>query len=98
MLARVFRFIEEQGAVPGMQLAQAERNWSSRAPWKGAHPSSGLLAGIPIPISPGYQTPFAKQISPEANVLTAAVGIITEPEQADQIIGGKTKSPGKSGA
>jgi 2,4-dienoyl-CoA reductase-like NADH-dependent reductase (Old Yellow Enzyme family) len=48
--------------------------------------SGGLLSGIPIPIAPGYQVPFAEQIRAEANILTAGVGMITEPEQADQII------------
>jgi 2,4-dienoyl-CoA reductase-like NADH-dependent reductase (Old Yellow Enzyme family) len=38
MLARVFRFVEEQGAVPGMQLAQAGGKASSSAPWKAPAP------------------------------------------------------------
>jgi 2,4-dienoyl-CoA reductase-like NADH-dependent reductase (Old Yellow Enzyme family) len=35
MLARIFRFVEEQGAVPGMQLAHAGRKASTAAPWEG---------------------------------------------------------------
>src|SRR6266576_3751294 len=35
VLARIFRFIEEQGAVPGMQLAHAGRKASTAAPWNG---------------------------------------------------------------
>lgn len=35
MLARIFRFIEAQGAVPGMQLAHAGRKASTAAPWLG---------------------------------------------------------------
>src|SRR5205823_3921415 len=34
MLARIFRFIEERGATPGMQLAHAGRKASTAAPWK----------------------------------------------------------------
>ena len=39
-----------------------------------------------IPVGPGYQTPFAERIWREANIATAAVGMITAPVQADQII------------
>jgi 2,4-dienoyl-CoA reductase-like NADH-dependent reductase (Old Yellow Enzyme family) len=38
MLARVFRFLAEHGAVPGMQLAHAGRKASTSAPWKGGKP------------------------------------------------------------
>ena len=49
--------------------------------------SSG--AAVPqakIPIGPGYQVPFAERIRAEANILTAAVGLITEPQQAETIL------------
>ena len=39
-----------------------------------------------IPVGPGYQVPFAEQIRKEANIATAAVGLITEAKQADEII------------
>ncbi len=48
--------------------------------------SGGLLPGAKIPIGAGYQVPFAERIRRETNILTAAVGLITAPEQADQII------------
>jgi 2,4-dienoyl-CoA reductase-like NADH-dependent reductase (Old Yellow Enzyme family) len=35
MLARIFRFIEDHGAVPGMQLAHAGRKASTAVPWEG---------------------------------------------------------------
>ena len=35
---------------------------------------------------PGYQVPFAEKIKQNANVMTMAVGLITHPEQANQII------------
>src|SRR5687768_16226430 len=37
-LARIFRFIEERGAVPGMQLAHAGRKASTAEPWTGGGP------------------------------------------------------------
>src|SRR5690349_4056643 len=39
-LARIFRFIEAHGAVPGMQLAHAGRKASTAEPWKGGGPVS----------------------------------------------------------
>ena len=48
--------------------------------------TGGNVAGARIPVGPGYQVPFAEQVRREARVATAAVGLITEPEQADRII------------
>jgi 2,4-dienoyl-CoA reductase-like NADH-dependent reductase (Old Yellow Enzyme family) len=48
--------------------------------------SGGNLEKADIPVGPGYQTPFAERIRREANIATAAVGMITSPAQADQII------------
>lgn len=48
--------------------------------------SGGLLPGVKIPVGPGYQTGFAERIRREAGILTAAVGEISSPEQADHII------------
>jgi len=39
-----------------------------------------------IPVGPGYQVHHAETIRREAGILTAAVGMITEPSQADQIV------------
>ena len=44
-LARIFKFIEDQGAVPGMQLAHAGRKASSAEPWKGGGPISPADGG-----------------------------------------------------
>ncbi len=38
------------------------------------------------PFGPGWQVPFAERIRKEAGIATAAVGLITEPAQADEII------------
>jgi 2,4-dienoyl-CoA reductase-like NADH-dependent reductase (Old Yellow Enzyme family) len=48
--------------------------------------SGGLVPNAQIPNSPGYQVPFAERIKRQAGILTGAVGLITEPEQADGII------------
>ena len=48
--------------------------------------SGGNIAGAKIPVGPGYQTIFAQRLRQEAGVRTGAVGIITDPAQADHII------------
>lgn len=48
--------------------------------------SGAAVPGAKIPVGPGFQAPFAAQIRREAGVATAAVGMITSPEQADSII------------
>lgn len=48
--------------------------------------SGGNVARARIPVGPGYQVAFAERVRREAGVLTGAVGMITDPAQADQII------------
>jgi 2,4-dienoyl-CoA reductase-like NADH-dependent reductase (Old Yellow Enzyme family) len=48
--------------------------------------SGGLVADARVPVGPGYQVPFAEAIRREAGIPTAAVGLITEPAQAEQIV------------
>jgi 2,4-dienoyl-CoA reductase-like NADH-dependent reductase (Old Yellow Enzyme family) len=48
--------------------------------------SGGLAPHVMIPLRPGYQVPFAERIRLEAGIATGAVGLITEPEQANQIV------------
>ena len=48
--------------------------------------SGGLAPQQKIPLGPGYQVPFAERIRREAGVLTGAVGMITTPQQADDIV------------
>ena len=50
--------------------------------------SGGSSPDARIPAAPGYQVGFAERIRREAGILTGAVGLITEPEQADHIIRG----------
>ena len=48
--------------------------------------SGGSSPNAKVPLAAGYQVPFANSIRRHANIATAAVGMITEPLQADQII------------
>jgi 2,4-dienoyl-CoA reductase-like NADH-dependent reductase (Old Yellow Enzyme family) len=48
--------------------------------------SGGLTLQQKIELGPGYQVPFAARIRRESAIATGAVGMITEPEQAEQIL------------
>ena len=48
--------------------------------------SGGNIHDAKIPVGPGYQVPFAADIRAQAQIPTAAVGMITEARQADDII------------
>ena len=48
--------------------------------------SGGTAATARIPVGPGYQVPLAAQVRAQSGVRTAAVGLITEPAQAAEIV------------
>ena len=48
--------------------------------------TGGNVHDAPIEATPGFQVPFAAAIRNEAGIATGAVGLITEPEQAEHII------------
>jgi 2,4-dienoyl-CoA reductase-like NADH-dependent reductase (Old Yellow Enzyme family) len=48
--------------------------------------SGGLVPDAKITVGPGYQVPFAARLRAEAGVPVAAVGMITEPDQAAKIL------------
>ncbi|HKN23337.1 MAG TPA: NADH:flavin oxidoreductase/NADH oxidase [Candidatus Acidoferrum sp.] len=48
--------------------------------------SGGAVPGVRIPVGPGYQVGFASAIRREAGIATGAVGMISEPAQAETII------------
>ncbi|MBD1364167.1 NADPH dehydrogenase NamA [Mucilaginibacter sp. ZT4R22] len=48
--------------------------------------TGGNVAGAKIPLKPGYQVEFAEAVKQQTGILTGAVGLITEAEQANQII------------
>jgi 2,4-dienoyl-CoA reductase-like NADH-dependent reductase (Old Yellow Enzyme family) len=48
--------------------------------------SGGAIPHAKIELGPGYQVPFARAIRAEAGVATAAVGLITQAAQAEEIV------------
>src|SRR5262249_11601019 len=77
-LQRIFAFIEQQNAVPGIQLAHAGRKASTSEPWKGGRPLSPaedgwapIYAPSAIPFAEGYQTPQAMTVAQIASVVDA---------------------------
>ncbi len=68
-LSEIARFIESQGAVPGIQLAHAGRKASTSAPWLGGKPLAPQegawtpVAPSALPFDSGYPVPEA--LSPE---------------------------------
>jgi 2,4-dienoyl-CoA reductase-like NADH-dependent reductase (Old Yellow Enzyme family) len=77
-LARAARFIKQQGAVAGIQLAHAGRKASTAAPWLGGAPVTPeqggwtpIYAPSAIPFSDGYQTPAEMTKAQIAGVVQA---------------------------
>lgn len=48
--------------------------------------SGGLVPEAAPPFGPGFQTPFSAAIRQEVGIATGAVGFITDPAQAEQIV------------
>jgi 2,4-dienoyl-CoA reductase-like NADH-dependent reductase (Old Yellow Enzyme family) len=48
--------------------------------------SGGLVPHAKIPLGPGYQVPFSERIKNDTGILTAAVGLITTAQQAEEIL------------
>lgn len=48
--------------------------------------SGGVIPGVAVPVGPSYQVPLAAAIREGAGVPVAAVGMITEPGQAERIL------------
>jgi 2,4-dienoyl-CoA reductase-like NADH-dependent reductase (Old Yellow Enzyme family) len=48
--------------------------------------SGGQVPNARIPVGPGFQVPFASRIRNQAGIPTAAVGLITDPGQANALI------------
>ena len=63
-LKRLTRFLKEQGAVPGIQIAHAGRKASTRRAWDGGNPIAPeeargwqVVGPSPIPFTAAHQTP-----------------------------------------
>ncbi|WP_055589877.1 NADH:flavin oxidoreductase/NADH oxidase [Peterkaempfera griseoplana] len=48
--------------------------------------TGGIAPDARIPVAPGFQVPFAEAVRVRTGLPTAAVGLITEPEQAEEIV------------
>lgn len=48
--------------------------------------TGGLVSGVEIPQAPGYQVKYAAEIQQRCSLPVSAVGLITEPAQAEQIL------------
>ncbi|HEY4369248.1 MAG TPA: NADH:flavin oxidoreductase/NADH oxidase [Steroidobacteraceae bacterium] len=48
--------------------------------------SGGIVANVAVPLALGYQVPFAAQIRKATGITTRAVGLITDPHQAERIL------------
>jgi 2,4-dienoyl-CoA reductase-like NADH-dependent reductase (Old Yellow Enzyme family) len=48
--------------------------------------TGGNVPHVKIPVGPGYQVPFAERIRSDTGIATGAVGMITEPAQANEIV------------
>jgi len=88
-LRRIFSFIREQGAVPGMQLAHAGRKASTNQPWNGGKPISPaeggwtpIFAPSALAFSDGYQTPRALSVAEIAGVVEAFAAAAQRAEAA----------------
>ena len=46
----------------------------------------GVVLDQKVPVGPGYQVPFAERVRREVGIVTGAVGLISEPRQAEQIL------------
>ncbi len=48
--------------------------------------TGGLVTGVTIPLSPGYQVPHAEFVREQADVEVGSVGLITDARQAEEIV------------
>ncbi len=48
--------------------------------------SGGLVPGVSIPVAKKYQVPFSEKIKKESGIMSAAVGLITTPQEAEEVL------------
>lgn len=87
-LARITRFLAEQGAVPGIQLAHAGRKAGSARPWEGGRPLSDAEGGWPVvgpsplAFAESYRTPHELSIAEIAQLQEAFCAATTRAHEA----------------
>jgi 2,4-dienoyl-CoA reductase-like NADH-dependent reductase (Old Yellow Enzyme family) len=75
-----------EGGLRVDEVAQVSRQLADRGVDLIDVSSGGNSPEQKIVIGPGYQVPFARQIREVSGLPVAAVGLITEPQQAEQIL------------
>ncbi|HYX31873.1 MAG TPA: NADH:flavin oxidoreductase/NADH oxidase [Oligoflexus sp.] len=76
-LARIARFVREQGAVPGIQIAHAGRKASRKAPWLGDRELTveegrwQVIGPSALPFSETYATPEAMSVEQIQSTIAA---------------------------
>ena len=46
----------------------------------------GVVLDAKVPLAPGYQVPFAERVKRETGITTGAIGLISDPRQAEDIV------------
>src|SRR5258707_11888285 len=69
----------EQSVVFARELKKLACDWIDCS-------SGGLIKNQAIPVGPGDQVPFAERIREDADIVTIAIGLITEAGQAEKIV------------
>jgi 2,4-dienoyl-CoA reductase-like NADH-dependent reductase (Old Yellow Enzyme family) len=77
----------EGGWDPAQTVAFSKALAARGCDWIDAS-SGGISPKQQIPVGPGYQVPFAERIRAEVGIPVIAVGMITEPRQAEAIVAG----------
>jgi 2,4-dienoyl-CoA reductase-like NADH-dependent reductase (Old Yellow Enzyme family) len=77
MLARIARFVEAQGAVPGIQIGHAGRKASTDAPWRGGH-SLSVAEGGWAPIVAPSAVAFGSRSQRPAALDLAGIRLIVD--------------------
>lgn len=88
-LARVFRFLKQQGTVPAIQLAHAGRKASTDVPWRGGGPVGPEAGGwtdvvgpSAVPFTSDSQVPIALDTAGIAQVVAAFAAAATRMAEA----------------
>lgn len=85
-LARVLRFVEEQGAVPGIQIAHAGRKASANVPWGGddhLEPAEGAWPIIgPSAVAFGANLPVTPQAMTLADIARVQQAFVSAAQRA----------------
>ncbi len=86
LLVRISASDWAPGGLDGDAAVEVARRLAARGVDLVDCSSGGAVPTARIPVAPGFQVPFAARVRAEAGVASGAVGLITEPGQADAIV------------